>query len=452
MNKTGVYYFGFGANASPEMMKAIIGHVPEGEEAVLYGHKLYTQAYSQIPKVAQEILGKYWESTFTSYVIKVEQGAKVKGTLWQLTPYERQLVKNWELVGPWQDLKVVQVTSTKGSTYEAETEVIPDSQEVQQSVEEEDYPYFVISKKKILKVAESVRHRPPSRIQVPIVSRWNVLLISFFVGYYLLLLLFPKAGSELLSTIITISTFLLSILIGFALSRAYSRLELIREELRVNDAKFVNISKHLTLFNNKAQEMEIIKYMDDYLTAQIDYYLIDFRKTGDKLNDFYRAVLSRLQPSSFKQEQAYEIIINNLDSIMVSHKRVSHLVLSNIPKHEWKILWLLSVTVWASLLLTPGNGFLMLLVALLGASLLYLLLLLSSINSLKWGEKSWVWESLSQLFVDLNLKPYIPEPVYRSGRLAESFFDRLPSYRFVFYGNPYPDMSNKTIIEQIGRP
>jgi hypothetical protein len=148
MNKQSVYYFGFGANASSEMMRAIVGRVPEGEEAVLYDYKLYTQAYSQIPKVAQEILGEYWGPNFTSYVIKAEQGGKVKGTLWKLTPYERQLVKNWELVGPWQDLKVVQVTSVKGPTYEAETEVIPDSQEVQQNVEGENYSYFVVPKKK----------------------------------------------------------------------------------------------------------------------------------------------------------------------------------------------------------------------------------------------------------------------------------------------------------------
>lgn len=57
---------------------------------------------------------------------------------------------------------------------------------------------------------------------------------------------------------------------------------------------------------------------------------------------------------------------------------------------------------------------------------------------------STIWEPLHNLFKYLDLLPYYPEEVIRSGRINLPKGEKV---RLVQYPDPYPDMSNKAIKE-----
>src|SRR3990170_7671433 len=104
-----VLYFGYGANSRREMMEAITGN-PHlvGHPAALKGFRLCVQRLDQVPEAARKILRDHWPESFESYIIKPgSESDEVAGTVWDLTPLERELVRDWELVdvGWYQDME-----------------------------------------------------------------------------------------------------------------------------------------------------------------------------------------------------------------------------------------------------------------------------------------------------------------------------------------------------------
>jgi hypothetical protein len=86
-----------------------------------------------------------------------------------------------------------------------------------------------------------------------------------------------------------------------------------------------------------------------------------------------------------------------------------------------------------------------LIVSLLSAVLVLLLLVLSELDSLRWQEKNWIWQPLSELFTELGLIPYFPEALFKEERLKIKHFEHLKKVRIASYPNPYPDMKGKTV-------
>lgn len=152
-----ILYFGYGANREPRMMHAITRN-PNlvGHSIVLKGFKLCVQKLDQIPdnvppdspapKSARQILKDAgWPSTFQSYIVKPDPEGKVIGMLWELTPLERELVREWELVeyGWYRDYNLrVDLTKDGSGVFEVDengrfpvqTEGLREDQEVDREV------------------------------------------------------------------------------------------------------------------------------------------------------------------------------------------------------------------------------------------------------------------------------------------------------------------------------
>lgn len=136
-----VLYFGYGANRDPKMMEWITGNPNlTGRQAVLKGYTLCVQRLDQIPDSARENVTANWPQSFTSYTIKEDPEGEVHGTLWELTPQDRELVRDWELIdlGWYKDLKV-KVTTEDGQEIEVQTEGIGDRQEYDRGVDGTNY-------------------------------------------------------------------------------------------------------------------------------------------------------------------------------------------------------------------------------------------------------------------------------------------------------------------------
>jgi hypothetical protein len=107
-------YFGYGINRDPRMISAITGKkVNElvGVSAVLQDFGMAIQGIDQIPNKLnkyseltispRDILSKYWDADFKSYVIYPKAGSYVSGTIWELSHDDRERIKDWELLGDW---------------------------------------------------------------------------------------------------------------------------------------------------------------------------------------------------------------------------------------------------------------------------------------------------------------------------------------------------------------
>lgn len=141
-----VLYFGYGANREPAMMEAITGNANlVGKPAVLRGYELCVQRLDQVPDIPRRILDASWSPKFTSYTIRT--GApddEVYGTLWELTPLERELVRNWELIdlGWYRDMQV-KITTEDGQEIEARTEGLREGLEIDREVDGREYKSFL---------------------------------------------------------------------------------------------------------------------------------------------------------------------------------------------------------------------------------------------------------------------------------------------------------------------
>lgn len=162
-----IFYFGYGANRTPEMMSWITGKDDfEGKPAILEGWNLCIQGLDQVPKVAvptstgpqsfQEHLRGEWGDNFKTYVIRPGQGG-VAGTLWKIEPEDRKLIRNWERVGFWYKEVKVRVKTENGEEIEAVSECLGDNQSFDREIDGLDYNPFLLSREGFRIRAEGAR-------------------------------------------------------------------------------------------------------------------------------------------------------------------------------------------------------------------------------------------------------------------------------------------------------
>jgi hypothetical protein len=156
-----VLYFGYGANASADMMETIVGRRPNGQRGAVNGYELCIQNWEDIPEKVRDILSRYWDSSFRSYSIRHAEKNSVSGNVWLLKRSERDLVDNWEMNGLWYhhakiDVNVRVDLPLSYTTVIAETEII-DNWNLNTVVYGIGYENFLNSKERMLEVATKVR-------------------------------------------------------------------------------------------------------------------------------------------------------------------------------------------------------------------------------------------------------------------------------------------------------
>lgn len=169
MSEGTIQYFGYGANRDLRMMKAITGADDlSGRPATLKGYGLFVQRFDQIPDVVsqtapapvspREIIRANWPETFTSYTIKPDPESEVTGTIWELTPLQRELVRDWELIDfGWYQDSAVEVLTEDGQLVKVQTEILGNDQEVDQQVDGRDYETWLNDPGEFNRIAEKSR-------------------------------------------------------------------------------------------------------------------------------------------------------------------------------------------------------------------------------------------------------------------------------------------------------
>ena len=174
-----ILHFGYGANSQREMMEAItVNKNLVGQPGILKGFKLCVQRRDQIPDIIfpgspvrispKQIIEENWGKEFETYMIKPGQEAdEVAGTVWELTPLERELVRDWELVdfGWYKDMKG-KAETVDGQIFDVQTEGFREGQEVDREVDGKNYKPFLNSLEDFQRVAEKSRKEYLERMTV----------------------------------------------------------------------------------------------------------------------------------------------------------------------------------------------------------------------------------------------------------------------------------------------
>ena len=135
-----------------------------------------------------------------------------------------------------------------------------------------------------------------------------------------------------------------------------------------------------------------------------------------------------------------------MEQLTARHKAVEHLVRDRMLFYEWGSLLTLSGIIWFSLLvISDGTPITIILVALLSTSFVLFLSLLQDLDNLSWQEREWIWLPLAELFLAIDLLPYIPQTSIQAGQIAPRHLRHLKRYRLAIYTHQYPNFKGKKI-------
>lgn len=130
-----VYYFGYGAYRDPQKMRESIGKQPKGGYgAIAENYNLCLQTLAEIPKEAAAIMEQVWGKNFQSYTIRKGSGI-VAGTVWELVENDFTTMKEWNFIGPWRELVIIDFKTFDGRILKGITEKALDEQPVSKVVD-----------------------------------------------------------------------------------------------------------------------------------------------------------------------------------------------------------------------------------------------------------------------------------------------------------------------------
>ncbi|MBI2326808.1 gamma-glutamylcyclotransferase [Candidatus Curtissbacteria bacterium] len=153
-----VEYFAYGVNCVSEMMEALLGRIPKSYAARLNGYELCIQTWDEIPEPVRNILSADWGPDFRAYRIRPAEDKSVRGIVWQLSPEELALVKNWEMDGLWTETAevIVHVNGQPDPVTGVETSVVTDPN-IKIRFKGERYIIYLNDKDKMLQAARRSR-------------------------------------------------------------------------------------------------------------------------------------------------------------------------------------------------------------------------------------------------------------------------------------------------------
>ena len=269
---------------------------------------------------------------------------------------------------------------------------------------------------------------------------------AFAIIFFIFVLAKPGGGfNDFLLMMSAAAAFIFGIFIAFALSNSHDRLNKVNELLKIEDANMLLIYKMSENFGKEAND-KVRDLIDAHLIDQIDYRLEDFDHSRKSHHKLYEFLISQ-QPKGKSQEISLEEIARVLSESSQNRIHIEAIVKQSLSKYEWVSIWALTFVVLATLYqMSNGGLFNAILLTVLASASLLLVLVLRDYDNLKWQKDAWTWKPLHNLFHDLGLVPYYPR------RIVEIKEARIPEgdkVRLANYPNPYPDMTDKVVKEEI---
>ncbi|MFH1452080.1 MAG: hypothetical protein ABIF88_02825 [archaeon] len=277
------------------------------------------------------------------------------------------------------------------------------------------------------------------------VSIYLELLIFYLIFLGMALFIPGSEINEVIKIILTVTSFLFAILLGFATADRRKRLDVLRTTLRNDDAKLIGIYESSKVFDKSVTD-KIRKLIDDYLVIQLDYKLVDYNRSSPPLLKLYDFII-RLETKNKLEEVAKGHMLSNIQDSMKNQKEVIYAATDGMMFFEWIVLILLTgIILFCLTYLNTDELFSIVVIPIIDLSLIVLLLILRDLNNLEWQEDKWIWVPLTDLFTELDLRPYINKADLPKRNLkVNKIMKGVKEYRLVTFPHKYPDMSGKKI-------
>lgn len=269
-------------------------------------------------------------------------------------------------------------------------------------------------------------------------------LIIIYLFFLTVALFYRGDGLEgNMDKILSMTTFLFAIILGFSTANRKQRLNSIRSLLRKNDAIILSIYEASKMYGDTIVNKTRL-LIDKMLIAQIDYSLRDFDKTTPELIDLF--------------DHSYELKVKNEDKsgkdtmmsgakeLLMSQKEIIYWIKDRMMLFEWiSLLILCSIILVCIYSLSDGTALSIVVLPLISTAVILLLLVIRDIDNLSWQEDSWIWNRLIDLFNELDLPPYLLNVLFKNKRLNKNKLNLPKEYRLVDYRHPYPNFEDKVV-------
>ncbi len=280
------------------------------------------------------------------------------------------------------------------------------------------------------------------------VSIYLKLFVTFLFFLGLTMFVHGEGKTDLADKILTVTSFVFGVILAFAISNRNSRLSSIKEKLREQDAKLLEIYYLSKGFNKELAE-DIKKRIDEFLIIQLDYKLEDYNlKVPEKTRQFFM-FLEKLKLKG-KEDKIRQDILGIIKEIIEINSEVAYQIENKMAFYEWLSLEALAFIIFFVLIFyfNTNDAVSIIIISVVCTALCLLMFVLSDLNKLEWQEENWIWNPLSSLFVELDLIPYFPADVFDSRRLSfqqVKKWAKVSKIRIAHYPHLYPDMRGKTI-------
>lgn len=232
-----------------------------------------------------------------------------------------------------------------------------------------------------------------------------------------------------------------SILFGFMVADGRSRMNNVYQRLKTENANNLTVYRLSSVFGSDVQG-NVRQLLDSYLIAQVDYEIEDFDRSDRAFQRLYQYIIS-LDPKNDREKTAYTRLITLLHESTTNRAQIEAVVKDRLRRGQWlSILALMGVTITTIWSMADGGILAGGILTALASGIVLMVLIMRDMDNLKWGNASWTWQPLHDLFKDLSLIPYYPSEVLKGN---EAKIKKGETIRVAYTPNKYPNMKGKVI-------
>ena len=274
---------------------------------------------------------------------------------------------------------------------------------------------------------------------------WPAVLSGLAVGVASFLIGSRRGDVRVDVAMASMAAFLFGVLLAFTIVRTRERLALVQDLVARDNSALFSIYQLVAVFGEEERE-HIRELVDEHLTDQIDYRLVDYHMAAASNQRLVDAVYA-LEPQGPQQESVYKELVALGINMTADRANIEAATGQALSPIEWTGLLLLLLLLVALIAVLPGGTVLGAIVAgVLAGTLVTFMVLLRKLDRLRWHEVVTIWEPTTRLFRKMGYDPYVPRDVIESGRYRPT-----GRVRVVEYPDPYPMRASKIVkVEELG--
>jgi hypothetical protein len=239
--------------------------------------------------------------------------------------------------------------------------------------------------------------------------------IAFLVFIVIAIYLPSGGGNRDIELILTISTFIFAILVGFFISRLNNRYDTVRDLMAKEDGLWTSYYRASMFFGKKFQQ-RMKKIIDNYYIVMFDFELDDYYKpTVRYFEEAYKELNNNVKFKKNNSDNVFDDMVVTLQEIETTRNTTSVLGGQRLTLGQWSILLTLSfIIVFCLYYLVSGIIFKIIMV-ILSTAIVTVLLTVRDLQNFRLGGKLMVEESGQEVFEALGVPRYYHKSYLKQG-------------------------------------